>query len=154
MQRQRLHSFPRDFQMVQSAKREAVLVRKKFKQLQTAAKIEFPKSRQTLRAPNKRGVYIIFAPSGRVLHVGAAPRGQNGIASRLRNHLQAQSSFMWNYKPLRREGSRLRNGYKFSYLVVRNPRVRAFLESYAVGRLCPRHIGVLREARKRKNPKA
>jgi hypothetical protein len=133
--------------MRKSAGQEAAIVSKKFKQLKSAKRFEFPKPRGKLEAPNKRGVYVIYGRTGKVLHVGATPRGKNGIANRLRNHLQTQSSFAWNFPQLKRQGSRLREGYKFSFLAVQNPHIRAFLESYAIGRLCPRHIGVTLEAR-------
>jgi hypothetical protein len=32
--------------------------------------------------------------------------------------------------------------YKFRCVVVENPRLRALLESYATGQLCPAHLGL------------
>jgi hypothetical protein len=129
---------------------EAKMVVEKFKQLLKAKKRKFPEKGKPLDAPNERGVYIIFGRNKSVLHVGATPRGQKGIANRLKDHLQTRSSFTLKFPELKGDGSRLRNGYSFSYLAVVDNRIRAFLESYAVGRLCPRHIGVMIEARKPK----
>lgn len=41
---------------------------------------------------------------------------------------------------------KLRGGYGFRYLTVKNPRQRALLEAYAIGVLCPAHIGLGEEA--------
>jgi excinuclease UvrABC nuclease subunit len=100
----------------------------------------FPEPRKKITAPNERGVYIINSPKGKVLHVGRTPKAKNGIAQRLRDHLAGNSSFV--VKHFNREGARLRNGYKFKYLVVSNNRLRAILEAYAIGHLCPAHIGL------------
>ena len=42
---------------------------------------------------------------------------------------------------LERDGTTLRKGYTFSYMIVPDPRMRALLEAYAIGRLCPAHLG-------------
>ena len=111
-----------------------------FGQLINSKEDLFPEPRKKIPAPNKRGVYIIYSPKGKVLHVGRTPKARNGIAQRLRDHLNANSSFTNKY--LKRDGSKLRQGYKFKYLVVSDPRLRAFLEAYAIGYLCPAHIGL------------
>jgi hypothetical protein len=100
------------------------------------------KPRGHLHAPKRQGVYVIFSPKNRVLHVGSTPRAKNGIAQRLRDHLATRSSFTINYEPLKSDGSRLRGGYKFCYLIVRSQRQRALLEALAIGHLCPAHIGL------------
>jgi hypothetical protein len=74
-----------------------------------------------------------------VLHVGCKPRARGGIAQRLKNHLAGQSSFVATF--LRRKPALLRRGYKFKFIGVSNARTRMLLEAYAVGHLCPRHIG-------------
>lgn len=87
----------------------------------------------------KRGVYLIL--HGRsVLHVGGTPRAKNGIQQRLENHLRGQSSFTKAY--FNKDGSRLRKGCSFKYLPIHNDsELRAFVEHYAIGMLCPKHIG-------------
>ena len=115
-----------------------------FSRLQRERIHKFPKRGERLDAPNEQGVYIICSPAGNVLHVGSTPRARKGIAQRLRNHLATQSSFAIKY--LNADGSRLRNGYKFRYLIVRSARQRALLEALAIGHLCPAHIGVGRSA--------
>ncbi len=105
-----------------------------------AEKQPFPGPYKTLIAPNQKGVYIIYSPRGKVLHVGSTPRAKHGIAQRLRNHLAGQSSF--TAKMFNRDGSQLRNGYQYSYRVVKNDRHRALLEALAIGQLCPEHIGL------------
>jgi hypothetical protein len=44
------------------------------------------------------------------------------------------------------DGSRLRGRYKFRCIVVRSDRQRALLEAYAIGFLCPAHMGTGRFA--------
>ena len=56
--------------------------------------------------------------------------GGKGLRQRLNNYLHARSSFTLKY--LDGQGARLRNRYKFNCVVVRNPRLRALLESYAM----------------------
>ena len=100
----------------------------------------FPPLRGQLDAPDRQGVYVIYDPRGKVVHVGRTPRAAGGIAQRLRNHMNASSSFTKKY--LKGGGSRLRGKFKFRCIVVRNRRQRALLEAYAIGRLCPAHIGL------------
>jgi hypothetical protein len=100
----------------------------------------FPQKRQPPNAPTDPGVYIIYDPKGRVAHVGRSVRGKNGLHQRLKNHLQANSSFTNNY--LKGDGSKLRNGYKYKYLVIQDPRKRALVEALAIGTLCPLHLGL------------
>ena len=100
----------------------------------------FPPHRQPLKAPTEHGVYIIYDPKGRVAHVGRTPRAQNGLHQRLKNHLRGNSSFTKNY--LGGDGSKLRNGYKFKYLVMPDRRKRALVEALATGTLCPLHLGL------------
>lgn len=100
----------------------------------------FPEHRQPLNAPDTLGVYIIYSPRGRVLHVGRTPRAKGGLAQRLRNHMYGSSSFKYYY--LDGDGSKLRGKYKFRYVEVSDGRIRALLEAYAVGHLCPAHLGL------------
>ena len=115
-------------------------VRMRFKKLTRAERHRFPLRGERLEAPNLRGVYVIYSPKGKVMHVGGTPRGKNGIRQRLQNHLDGLSSFVG--KSLGGKGSKLRNGYEFSSLKVENSRLRALLEHYAAGMLCPKHIGL------------
>jgi hypothetical protein len=85
-------------------------------------------------------VYVITDPKGRVVHVGRTLRGRRGLYQRLRNHLQGQSSFVLLY--LGGKGTKLRKGFSYQYLKVSDNRQRALVESLAVGRLCPLHIGI------------
>ncbi len=91
-------------------------------------------------ASNSRGIYVIYKRSGRVAHVGSTPRAKRGIRQRLCNHLANQSSFCTQY--LNGDGRKLIDEkYEFSFIVVPSPRRRALLEAYAIGQLCPLHIG-------------
>jgi hypothetical protein len=100
----------------------------------------FPKKGDTLDVPTKHGVYIIFDKAGRVLHVGRTYRARCGLLQRLNGHLNGQSSFVGTF--LRQNKGRLRKGYNYKYLVVGHNRRRALLEHYAIGVLCPAHLGV------------
>lgn len=100
----------------------------------------FPKLRKGLNIPEKQGVYIIYNSKGKLVHVGRTQRGKKGLQQRLRNHLRGLSSFTRKY--LRGKGNKLRIGYKFKYKVIKNPRERALVEALAVGRLCPKHLGL------------
>jgi len=118
---------------------ERALVARLFKQLMSAERIAFPKPGKPLQASEQQGVYIIFGPQGRVLHVGMTPKARRGLHQRLRDHLAAQSSFVNGY--YKGEAQRLRKGHTFSCIVVGNRRMRALLEAYATGMLCPADIG-------------
>ncbi|HYN81831.1 MAG TPA: GIY-YIG nuclease family protein [Gemmatimonadaceae bacterium] len=115
-------------------------IRKLFQSLRGASRFAFPRRRERIQAPDKHGVYIIFSPRGAVLHVGRTLRGKRGLRQRLKNHLHGSSSFTIQY--LKGKGSRLRSGYEFSFIEISDARTRALLEAYAVGRLCPKHLGV------------
>jgi hypothetical protein len=115
-------------------------VRALFKKLLVQPKESFPKVGLKLNTPDTHGVYLIYDQAETVVHVGRTVRGKLGLTQRLRNHLQGNSSFTVSY--LKKDGSKLRQGYMFRYLEVPNPRLRAILEAYATGCLCPVHIGV------------
>ena len=100
----------------------------------------FPPHRQPLDAPTEHGVYIIYNAKDQVVHVGRSVSGQEGLHQRLTDHLQGASSFANKY--LHGDGSKLRNGYKFKYLVIPHPRTRALVEALATGTLCPLHLGL------------
>ncbi len=113
-----------------------------FKKLKSAKDQIFPKKGETLEVPTEQGVYIIYGSKGKVLHVGRTLSGKNGIKQRLENHMSSgQSSFTRNYLD-GGKGEWLRGRCKFRYIVVRDDRIRAYLEAYAIGSLCPEHIGV------------
>lgn len=120
--------------------REFQTLRRLFARLSAKKCTLFPPKNEKLMAPKKPGVYVIYSPRGRVMHVGRTTRGKQGLHQRLRNHLQGQSSF--TAACFERDGSRLRKSYSYSCIEVADPRVRALLEAYAIGRLCPAHIGV------------
>ena len=121
-------------------KQERKTIRKLFNELTRAELHAFPSPRKKLEAPDRQGVYVIYSPRVKVLHVGQTPRGKKGISQRLYDHLCTRSSFTIKY--MKKKGYLLRNGYKFRCVPVKNPRVRALLESYATGQLCPAHIGL------------
>ncbi len=128
---------------------EQKTVRAQFNELRRAPLYTFPAPRKKLDAPDRLGVYLIYSPQDKVLHVGRTYRGKSGLAQRLRNHMAGASSFTSQY--LKGHGSKLRDGYKFRCLVVEDPRLRALLEAYAVGCLCPAHIGLSQHASKNSN---
>ena len=110
-----------------------------FNELNLQPKLLFPQYRQPLDAPSKPGVYIINKEET-VLHVGRTLRGKDGIHQRLKNHLHGSSSFTNEY--LKGKGAILReDGYTYQYLVLEDSRKRALLEHYAIGTLCPMHLG-------------
>lgn len=115
-------------------------VRVLFEALQNSPKQLFPGEGGRLNVSHAPGVYVIYDPRGHVVHVGATPHGKRGLAQRLRNHLHGASSFVEQH--LNGKGSRLRRGYSFRCLAVRNGKLRAYLEAYAIGSLCPAHIGL------------
>lgn len=111
-----------------------------FEQLTQAPLQLFPGSEERVDAPKSLGVYIIYDPEDRVLHVGRTVRAKDGIYQRLNNHLRNESSFTTKY--LNGDGSKLRLTHGFRCLVVEDARQRALLEAYAVGSLCPAHLGL------------
>ncbi len=115
-------------------------VRELLSQLNARPRLAFPKARETLEAPKSHGVYIIRNANQRVVHVGRTYRGKAGLYQRLRNHLNAQSSFVEVY--LKGNGNKLRKRYTYQYLVVPNNRQRALLENYATAWHCPAHLGL------------
>ena len=101
--------------------------------------LQFPQERQQLEAPSEPAVYVIRKEET-VLHVGRTLRGRDGLHQRLKNHLHGSSSFTDKY--LKGNGAALRKGYTYQFLVVEDARLRALVEAYAIGRLCPKHIGL------------
>jgi hypothetical protein len=124
--------------------RERERVAKLYADLIASPLVKFPA--KGLVAPLHQGVYIIYGPSERVLHVGSTPSGFQGIWQRLRNHLHKASSFTRVY--LKGNGAELRKGYGFRCLVVKQHRLRALLEYYAIGHLCPAHLGTRQKGTK------
>lgn len=128
---------------------EQEAVKALFEKLMLAPLRAFPGRYGELDAPVLQGVYVIYDPQGRdVLHVGSTPRAKGGIAQRLRKHMghksgkSSSSSFVRLYEPLEGDGSRLRRDkYTFRCLPVDDPRRRSLLEAYAIGHLCPAHLG-------------
>ena len=120
--------------------REQETVKALFTELMRSPHQTFPAFRGKLKAPDRRGVYVIYDPRGKVVHVGRTPKAKGGMAQRLRNHMSGASSFTNQY--LKGHGYKLRGKFKFRYIVVKNRRHRALLEAYATGQLCPTHIGL------------
>jgi hypothetical protein len=118
---------------------ESLVIKNLFKQLIDAEPVPFPEVRKRPNAPKKRGVYLIIDSSNSVLHVGNTPRGEHGLYQRLNDHLQGRSSFSRKY--LCGDGSKLRSDHFFKCLPVEDSRQRALLEAYAIGKLCPKHLG-------------
>lgn len=114
-------------------------VRALFARLMKRPLDQFPEEGRITDAPDTHGVYVIYGPRKHVLHVGASIRGKGGLRQRLNNHLDGNSSFVAKY--LHHERGRLRRGCFFQYIKVNRPRTRAYLEHYAIGFLCPSHIG-------------
>jgi hypothetical protein len=103
-----------------------------FEELTRAPLKRFPDRGYDIDAPRQEGVYVIYDPSDRVSYVGRNVRRPTGLVGRLGAHLRGRGS------PFRR--NILRDNYHFRYLIVENPRLRALLEAYATGCLCPEHI--------------
>ena len=126
------------------------MVKPKFSELIQSPLHSFPASWCGLKATEKRGVSVIYSPRGKVLHVGGTPRGQLGICQRLGNHLHGQSSFTNKSKYLRQHGGRklkerytyVRERCTYRCLVIEDDRMRVLLEAYAIGHLCPGHVGL------------
>jgi excinuclease UvrABC nuclease subunit len=120
--------------------REQRAIRVLFTRLKREPLKTFLSPQRTIDAPDRQGVYVIYDPLGKVDHVGRTLSGSGGIRQRLRNHLHGASSY--TMQRLKGQGSKLRRGYNFRCLVVQSRRRRALLEAYAIGCLCPSHIGL------------
>ena len=120
--------------------REIAAIRALYQKLLRAPRVKFPTAGKRLEASSKHGVYIIYSPRGAVLHVGRTVRGKNGLRQRLYNHIQGNSSFSIQF--LSGRGSLLRGNHAYAVLEVASARTRALLEAYAVGSLCPKHLGL------------
>ena len=117
---------------------EKLKIKRLFEKLSGQPKQRFPAKGQILDVPKDQGIYII-SKGKTVFHVGRTTRAKNGLHQRLSAHLYGRSSFTKAF--FNRDGDQLRDGYNFQALVVADGRLRALLESYAVGCLCPKHIG-------------
>ena len=125
-------------------------VKEKFGKLLRAKIKSFPAQQHQFKETEERGVYVIYGPHGKVLHVGGTPRGRRGIRQRLSNHLHGQSSFTNKSEYLRQHGGRtlkarytyVRERCSYRCLAIGDERLRVLLEAYAIGHLCPDHIGL------------
>jgi hypothetical protein len=116
-------------------------VKARFVELGGSRLHSFPPARGRLAAPTERGVYIIYGLNLKLLHVGGTPRARRGIFQRLSDHLHGQSSFTDTSKYLKRHGgltlkeryTYVRDFCKYRYLIVKDDRMRALLEAYAIG---------------------
>ncbi len=120
--------------------REQQDVRRRFARLMRAKRYRFPSHRERLFAPPHHGVYVVFGPGNRILHVGRTVRGKRGLLQRLTDHLRGNSSF--TASSFQRDGSKLRGKCSYAFLTIKDARSRVLLESYAVGFLCPKHLGL------------
>ena len=120
--------------------KEQQKIKSLYKKLLASPWHSFPLPGKPLDSTAEHGVYIIYNARGGVVHVGRTLRARNGLNQRLRNHLNAASSFTNIY--LHGDGSELRSGYQYKYLVLADPRKRALVEALAIGVLCPKHIGL------------
>lgn len=118
---------------------EPKTIKAKLNQLVKSHLLRFPVSGDRLTVPHLQGVYIIYDPKGRVAHVGRTVRGKRGLHQRINNHLHGRSSFV--IKALNGKGARLRKGFKFRFITIENSRLRALIEAFAIGQLCPDHLG-------------
>lgn len=118
---------------------EQAIVRDYCARLRRARRLPFPRAGKRLDCPSCQGVYLIFNPVGRVVHVGRTTRARAGLSQRLKAHLAGRSSFVIKFLTNKRE--KLRRGYSYAFIEVPKPRLRALVEAYATGVLCPRHIG-------------
>ena len=117
-------------------------IKKLYDTLLASDSVPFPKKRQPVKAPKEQGVYIIYSPEEKTLHVGRTNRAKGGLKQRLHNHLSNASSFSNIYlKQKGQKGDILREGYKFKCIVENDPKNRAYLEALTTGLLCPDHIG-------------
>ena len=137
---------------------EFEIVQELFKNL-TSKSIErhkFPKKREKWNVPSQEGachgVYLI-RKGELVQHVGRTIKGKKGLFQRLKNHVSSASSFVNATEGLSEKLRNSKAGYTFSYVVIdkttkgigdsdKAARLRALLEAYAIGRLCPAHIGL------------
>lgn len=114
-------------------------IMKLFNKLIDSQSYPFPKRGIRIDVTRKHGVYIIYNPNGKIMHVGRTLTAENGLNQRIQNHLTGTSSFRKEY--LKPNGIDLRNRCGFKYIEVANARKRAFLEALSIGLLCPDHIG-------------
>jgi hypothetical protein len=70
---------------------------------------------------------------------GRTVRGTRRLHQRLSNHLHGRSSFVITV--LMGKGAKLRSGYKSRFLAIEDSRLRALVEAFAIGQLCPDHLG-------------
>lgn len=119
---------------------EGKRVAKLFAQLEAAEVREFPLAKGHVEAPRTHGVYIIRDARRRVSHVGRTLRGSGGLHRRLRNHLAGKSSFVKIH--LKGHASKLREGFTYQYLEIKDERQRALVEHFATAVLCPLHLGL------------
>jgi len=61
-----------------------------YEELIRQQKLDFPKAREYIEAPNQHGIYIIYRRN-KVMHIGRTLRGKNGLRQRLKNHLHGNS---------------------------------------------------------------
>lgn len=123
---------------------EAKFIAEQFRKLCVSKRFPFPVRGTSLDAPDSQGIYVIYSLDGAVMHVGRTVRGKRGLRQRLSDHLLGKSSFA--RVQFNRVGALLRGLYTYAYIEVADARARCLLESYAIGSLCPGHLGLGDEA--------
>ncbi len=114
-------------------------VRNLFAKLCQEPKHLFPELERKLQVSKEHGVYVLYRNDD-VVHVGRTLRGKEGLNQRLKNHLYGSSSFVKNF--LKDKALLRGEEFQYQYILVESPRDRALLESYAIGSLCPEHLGL------------
>lgn len=110
-----------------------------FEELIASEKHLFPVKGKVNRT-TKHGVYVIYSPLNKVLHVGRTTYGKNGLNGRLTDHITKAGVFYRKY--LKPNNIEMRGAYFFNYIEISDPRQRALLEALTAGKLCPKHIGI------------
>lgn len=118
--------------------KESQTIKKLFENL-ISTNFHFFPTKGKIKVTDNHGVYIIYNSDNVVLHVGNTPSGRKGLNQRLYNHISSTGVFYKKY--LQPYEIKMRGTHKFRYLEVEDPRHRALLESFAIGSLCPVHLG-------------
>jgi hypothetical protein len=120
-------------------KGEPKAVKAKLAQLLRSPMVPFPPAGERLDVPDLHGVYIIYDPKGQGSPCRPDGSRETRALPEAQQPPQGASSFV--VTALDGKGSVLRDGYKYRRISIENSRLRAFLEAFAIGHLCPDHIG-------------
>lgn len=133
---------------VNQRSKELEQILEKYSKLLKSKPVKFRDGLESI--PRKQGVYIIYRATGTVLHVGRTYRRVKGMWGRILGHSRGRSSFMKNYKKI--STSSLKECY-VKFLIVKNDRIRALLELYTAGHLCPKYLGLHKSKQEKINSK-